>query len=82
MSEPVAPATLLDALRTDPEGVARDSAIEQIQGKLAGVQKAMKSGVVPEEFQTLSKVEDALIESSAVVELMWKHLNKESIRLS
>ena len=82
MSETVAPATLLDALRDDPEGVARDSAIEQIQGKRTGIQKAMNSGVTPEEFQTLSKVDSALEESSVVVELMWKHLNKKPNQLS
>ena len=78
MSETVAPATLLDALRADPEGVARDSAIKQIQEKRAGIQKAIKSGVAPTEFQTLSKVEQALFESSVVVDLTWKHLNKKS----
>ena len=82
MSEIVAPATLLDALRADPEGAARDSAIKQIEGKRADIKKAIDSGVAPDEFQTLSKVEKALEESSAIVEIMWKHLNKTSIRLS
>lgn len=82
MSEIVAPATLLDALRADPEGTARDSAIKQIEGKRADIKKAIDSGVAPDEFQTLSKVEKALEESSAIVEIMWKHLNKKSIRLS
>ena len=77
MSKTVAPATLLDALRADPEGVARDSAIKQIQGKRSDIQKEMNSGIAPEEFQTLSKVEKALEESSAIVEAMWKHLNKK-----
>lgn len=77
MSEAVAPATLLDALRADPEGVARDSAIKQIQEKRAGIETAMKSGLAPKEFQMLSKVERALEESSAVVDLTWKHLNKK-----
>ena len=77
MSKTVAPATLLDALRADPEGVARDSAIKQIQGKRSGIQKEMNSGIAPEEFQKLSKVEKALEESSAIVEAMWKHLNKK-----
>ena len=82
MSKTVAPATLLDALRADPEGVARDSAIKQIQGKRSGIQKEMNSGIAPEEFQTLSKVEKALEESSAIIEVMWKHLNRKSVRLS
>ena len=77
MSEAVTPATLLDALRADPEGVARDSAVKQIQGKRSDIQKAMNSGIAPEEFQTLSKVEKVLEESSAIVEVMWKHLNKK-----
>ena len=78
MSEAVKPTTLLEALRTDPEGAARDSAVEQIDAKRASIKKAMDSGGTPDEFKTLSKVEKALEESSAVVKAVWRHLNRKS----
>ena len=77
MSEIVEPATLLDSLRADPEGAARDSAMKQIEAKRSTIKKTMDSGVAPGEYQTLSKVEKALEESSALVEVMWTHLNRK-----
>lgn len=77
MSEAVGPTTLLDSLRADPEGAVRDSAVKQIQAKRSTIKKAMDSGATPDEYQTLSKVEKALEESSALVEAMWHHLNKK-----
>ena len=77
MSEAATPTTLLDELRADPEGATRDSAVEQIEAKRASIKKAMDAGGAPDEFQTLSKVEKALEESSAVIEVIWRHLNRK-----
>ncbi|MEM8985352.1 MAG: EscE/YscE/SsaE family type III secretion system needle protein co-chaperone [Pseudomonadota bacterium] len=70
------PSNLMEELLNDKSGEVRDAAKERIKELERNVKRALDSGVSPTEFQTLSKVHEALEQAVTVVEDAWSLVRK------
>jgi type III secretion system YseE family protein len=70
------PTELMERLMVDNEGSVRAAAIARLEEKSKEIKRALDAGVSPDQYQVLTKTQEALQAAPLVINKAWEGFRK------